>query len=194
MLGLESQFAPLSPPLAGIQQCLCPNPSSQGPQLSARGKEPSLGRAGAILPWAGNLCSGQGIKSPLPAALPNSSLSACTALLLDSFSGFYKPHRINAVAPWLCACLKTLFLPSCSYFFNIFFYYFCILKALPGSRETTDTTSTAVRWGWLWEQQPKAGQGFIGITNSPFQRKRVKHALCFYRNVPELNNSLRVLL
>lgn len=51
-------FSPPSPPLAGVQQCLCPNPSSQWSQRSARGTEPSLGRVGVILPRAGKVSGG----------------------------------------------------------------------------------------------------------------------------------------
>lgn len=52
------------------------------------------------------------------------------------------------MTPWLYArcfgALKSSFLPSYSYFFNAFFYYFGTLKALPG-------TSIAVRMGLVME-------------------------------------------
>lgn len=68
MLGLNPSF----PPIPSSGRCSAvpvPHPSSQWPQLSARGTEPSLGRVGAILPQAGNvseasLCSGQGMNPP----------------------------------------------------------------------------------------------------------------------------------
>ena len=75
-------------------------------------------------------------------ALLNYLLSACTALLLDSFAHFYNAHRINTVVPWFCAWCPSTLKTLLNHSFSYFLIYFSIISLLWKHSQPADKTAT----------------------------------------------------